>query len=175
METFNTNNHCRINQRFTPSTIKIISIYKIWKGLKCKSSIYPNPYKVTPWKKKGTLLSHTPVITPGCLSNGSGLVWHLCANGSTQIRRIHYDKSYITVSNYDNFIINDNITASILLILRYFRVSNTFQNSNVLIGEKFCIKHWPYFMDTTFIKMKNNSLLLTSSKQYRHPHNKLNI
>ena len=69
------------------------------------------------------------------------------ANGSSQVKGIEFDQSYIPVSHADSFIINIDIAAIHRLTASILYISNAFKNTNVPIHERVCISTPPYYLN----------------------------
>ena len=72
--------------------------------------------------------------------------WHF-SNGGSKTKGINYDKSYIPVVHAGSFHINIAIEAMHIINSRFLYVSNAFQNMNVPIHEKVCVRPPAYYLD----------------------------
>ena len=70
-----------------------------------------------------------------------------CANGSSQIKGIDFDQSYIQVAHADSFRIKIDISFMHKLNARILNFSNEFQDTNVTINEKNCVNPPFYYND----------------------------
>ena len=68
-----------------------------------------------------------------------------CANGSSHIKGVDFDKSYSPVAHSESFRINISVEYIHRLTARISDVSNAFQNTNVPIHDRFCVSPPPYY------------------------------
>ena len=106
----------------------------------------PIPIKSLPEGTKVLRSLIAPSSKEGDCSNAWKFVARHCANGSYQIKGIHFDQSYSPVAHVDSFRINISIADMHRLTARILDVSNEFQNTNVLIHERVCVSPPPYYL-----------------------------
>ena len=70
-----------------------------------------------------------------------------CANGKYYIKGIYFHQSYSPVAHADSLRTNIAITDVHILTAIILYVINAFQNTNVPIHERVCVRPPPYYLD----------------------------
>ena len=106
----------------------------------------PIPIKSLPEGKQFLRSLISPSIKKNDCSDAWKFVARHCANRSSRIKGVDFDQSYIPVAHADSFRVNIYIAYMHRLTARILDVSNTFQNTNVPIHERFCVSPPRYYL-----------------------------
>ena len=90
---------------------------------------------------------NAPSINEGDFSDAWIFFARRCANGSSQIKGIYFDQSYIPVAHTDSFRIKIAIADIHRLTAMILYVSNIFHNTNVTIHEIVSVSQLHYYLD----------------------------
>ena len=107
----------------------------------------PIPIKYLPEGEKVLRSLIAPSIQECDCSDAWKFVALHCANGSSHIKGIDIDQSYIPVAHTESFRINIAIAYMHRLTAMILDVSNAFNNTNFPINERVCVIPPPYYID----------------------------
>ena len=104
------------------------------------------PIKSLPEVTKSLCSLIATSIKEGDCFDARKFVAHHCANGSSKIQGVDFDKSYSPVAYADSFRINIAIIFMRRLTTRTLYVRNEFQNTDVPINERGCVGPPNYYL-----------------------------